>query len=186
MGRAGRACAALGMRAADFDNVIVVDNVPRVSQEKEEKLKNVLRKTFKPCGDIREDGIHLPRGPDPNNPGETLTKGCVRLRRQAACGRGQRRGPDAGAWARRGRGPPPPGPRYAFIEFENAKQARQAVKAGDGFRLDKTHVFACNLFTDIERLASLPDEMPPTAQEPYQERVRGARRGDRAGDGGSG
>jgi len=79
------------MWAADFDNVIVVDNVPRVSQEKEEKLKNVLRKTFKPCGEIREDGIHLPRGPDPNNPSETLTKGCVRRRPYAGAGKGVER-----------------------------------------------------------------------------------------------
>jgi hypothetical protein len=62
--------------------------------------------------------------------------------------------------------------RYAFIEFETAQQARQAVKAGDGFQLDKAHVFACNLFPDIERLSSISAQYTPTAAEAYQERVR--------------
>lgn len=65
-------------RGTEFDNIIVVDNVPRVSQEKEEKLKIVLRKTFKPCGEIRENGIHMPRDPDPANPSGTMTRGYVR------------------------------------------------------------------------------------------------------------
>ena len=78
----------------------------------------------------------------------------------------------AGAW-------PPVAPlaggRYAFIEFETAAQAKQAVKAGDGFRLDKTHVFACNLFPEIERLTSLSEQFTPPNPEPYQERVWGTR-----------
>ena len=94
--------------AAGFDNVIVVDNVPRVSQEKEEKLKNVLRKTFKPCGEIRENGIHLPRGDDPANPGATLTRGYVydTNRGQSIKGRvgaGVYRGPSRG-WSGHGPG----------------------------------------------------------------------------------
>lgn len=118
----------------ELDNVIVVDNVPRVPFEKEEKLKGVLRKTFMTISAVKEGGIHLPRGPDPNNPGATLTHG------------------------------------YAFIEFETAKDAQLAVKNGDGFRLDKTHVFACNLFSDIEKYSSIPEEFKAPEIEAYQQR----------------
>ena len=93
-----------------------------------------------------------PQGPDGSG---TLT-----------CGAGGDRRTRAAAWA---------GGRYAFIEFETAAQAKQAVKAGDGFRLDKTHVFACNLFPEIERLTSLSEQFTPPNPEPYQERVWGTR-----------
>jgi hypothetical protein len=82
--RGGWACVTDPVRVVrgpwtEFDNIIVVDNVPRVSQEKEEKLKNVLRKTFKPCGEIRENGIHMPRDADPATPGATMTRGFAAL-----------------------------------------------------------------------------------------------------------
>lgn len=43
------------------DCVIVVDNVPKVPAEKEDKLLKVLKKIFSSNGDIREDGLYLPR-----------------------------------------------------------------------------------------------------------------------------
>jgi len=48
--------------------------VPQVSAEKEDKLKNVLRKTFKSFSNVKDDGVHLLPIPDPANPGATLTQ----------------------------------------------------------------------------------------------------------------
>jgi translation initiation factor 3 subunit B len=43
-----------------FGNIVVVDNIPQVSQEKYEKLTNILRKIFSASGKIREGGLHHP------------------------------------------------------------------------------------------------------------------------------
>ncbi|KAI8996091.1 eukaryotic translation initiation factor eIF2A-domain-containing protein [Gaertneriomyces semiglobifer] len=43
-----------------FDNVIVVDNVPKVGEAKKEKLLNVIRKIFSNIGRIKENGLHMP------------------------------------------------------------------------------------------------------------------------------
>jgi len=43
-----------------FGSVIVVDNLPQVEPEKQEKLTNVLRKIFTQLGTIREGGLYLP------------------------------------------------------------------------------------------------------------------------------
>lgn len=44
-----------------FDNIVVVDNIPVVDSSKEEKLLNVIKKIFKGCGTIKEDGIIMPK-----------------------------------------------------------------------------------------------------------------------------
>lgn len=41
--------------------------------------------------------------------------------------------------------------RYFFLEYSTAEEAANAVKACDGYKLDKSHVFAVNLFTDFEK-----------------------------------
>ena len=41
--------------------------------------------------------------------------------------------------------------RFFFLEYENHEQAAEAVKTSNGYQLDKTHVFAVNFFTDIEK-----------------------------------
>lgn len=40
---------------------------------------------------------------------------------------------------------------YFFLEFANSEQAEQAVKAGNGYRLDKSHIFVVNHFSDFEK-----------------------------------
>jgi translation initiation factor 3 subunit B len=49
----------------DFDNILVIDNLPKVDSSKEEKLMNVLRKNlFVPVGAVpREGGSLMPRDP---------------------------------------------------------------------------------------------------------------------------
>ena len=41
--------------------------------------------------------------------------------------------------------------RYFFMEFASPEQAANAVKTGNGYRLDKSHVFAVNFFSDFEK-----------------------------------
>ena len=40
---------------------------------------------------------------------------------------------------------------YFFMEFANKEQTEQAVKAGNGYKLDKSHVFVVNHFSDFEK-----------------------------------
>ena len=37
------------------------------------------------------------------------------------------------------------------MEFATAEEAANAVKTGNGYRLDKSHVFAVNFFSDFEK-----------------------------------
>lgn len=56
--------------------------------------------------------------------------------------------------------------RFLFVEYKSHESALEAVKLYDGHRLDKTHVFAVNLFTDVDRYSNLPDEWEiPTPKE---------------------
>ena len=43
--------------------------------------------------------------------------------------------------------------RYFFLEFSTPQEAVNAVKARNGYRLDKSRVFKVNLFSDFEKLA---------------------------------
>ncbi|CAG2167862.1 unnamed protein product [Oppiella nova] len=59
---------------------------------------------------------------------------------------------------------------YVFFEFERHEQALDAVKSFDGHKLDKQHVFAVNLFTDIDKYLNIPDEMEEPSKEVYSDR----------------
>lgn len=59
---------------------------------------------------------------------------------------------------------------YVFIEYKTKEAAAEAVKLLDGHKLDKTHVFAVNIFTDIEKYSTIPDEWVPPEPEPYKDR----------------
>ena len=59
---------------------------------------------------------------------------------------------------------------YVFIEYKTREAASDAVKILDGHRLDKTHVFIVNIFTDIDKYASITDEWVPPKPNPYVDR----------------
>ena len=40
---------------------------------------------------------------------------------------------------------------YFFLVFSTPEEAVNAVKAGHGYRLDKSHVFKANFFSDFEK-----------------------------------
>jgi translation initiation factor 3 subunit B len=44
-----------------FGNVIIINNIPKVSQEKYEKLTSILRKLASGTGNVREGGLHHPQ-----------------------------------------------------------------------------------------------------------------------------
>lgn len=57
-----------------FDNVIVVENIPKVTPAKKDRLLAVLKKIFDQLH-VVENGFYLPEGPNPANPSEQMTKG---------------------------------------------------------------------------------------------------------------
>lgn len=56
---------------------------------------------------------------------------------------------------------------YAFVEYENAEQARAAQAALNGYQLDKAHKFAATLFDEADRLAKVPDEYGGPEERTY-------------------
>ena len=61
--------------------------------------------------------------------------------------------------------------RYMFLEYQNPREAMEAVKSTDGYRLDKQHTFQVNLFTDFDKYSSIPDEWEQPAPQPYKDPV---------------
>jgi len=95
------------------DSVIVVDNVPIVGEDRVEKLKNVIRKTFGKFGKLVNE--HYPVDE------EGKTKG------------------------------------YIFLEFSAPDNAMDAVTGMNNYKLDKTHTFAVNLFSDFEKYENISE-----------------------------
>jgi translation initiation factor 3 subunit B len=51
-----------------------------------------------------------------------------------------------------------------FIEFDNEISAQEAVSQLNGFRLDKSHTFKVNFFSDIDRYQNV--SLAPVNEEP--------------------
>nr|GEW23866.1 eukaryotic translation initiation factor 3 subunit B-like [Tanacetum cinerariifolium] len=56
---------------------------------------------------------------------------------------------------------------YCFIEFNTAQEAELAKEMTHGYKLGKSHVFAVNMFDDIEKFSRVPDEWAPPATTSY-------------------
>ena len=41
--------------------------------------------------------------------------------------------------------------RYIFLEYSSPMHAHEAVKMANGYKLDKAHTFAVNLFSDFDK-----------------------------------
>lgn len=106
------------------ENVVVVDNIPKVATARQEKLKTVLEKLFLAYGEIVN--VFFPVDE------EGITKG------------------------------------YAFLEYKNSENAEQAVKNLHNHRLDKSHMFAVNLFTDFQKYENIPIEWETPQPQPYK------------------
>jgi len=58
---------------------------------------------------------------------------------------------------------------YIFIEYGSEQHAAEAVKATNGYKLDKTHTFVCNVFSDLEKYENIPQEWEEPEPQPYKD-----------------
>ena len=58
-----------------------------------------------------------------------------------------------------------------YLEFSSPLHAQEAVKMTNGYKLDKQHTFAVNLFSDLEHYRNIPDEWEEPEIRPYEDKV---------------
>ncbi|KAL6008103.1 Eukaryotic translation initiation factor 3 subunit B [Asimina triloba] len=56
---------------------------------------------------------------------------------------------------------------YCFIEYNTAQEAELAKEKTNGYKLDKSHIFAVNFFDDFDKYLKVPDEWTPAEIKPY-------------------
>lgn len=56
---------------------------------------------------------------------------------------------------------------YCFIEYNTPQEAELAREKTHGYKLDKSHIFAVNLFDDFDKFMNVPDEWTPAEIKPY-------------------
>ncbi|KAK7113407.1 eukaryotic translation initiation factor 3 subunit B-like [Littorina saxatilis] len=59
---------------------------------------------------------------------------------------------------------------YMFLEFSSPLHAQEAVKMTNGYKLDKQHTFAVNLFSDFERFKNIPETWEEPEIKPYEDK----------------
>uniref|UniRef100_A0A0D6QWQ8 Eukaryotic translation initiation factor 3 subunit B n=1 Tax=Araucaria cunninghamii TaxID=56994 RepID=A0A0D6QWQ8_ARACU len=57
---------------------------------------------------------------------------------------------------------------YCFIEYNTPQEAQTAKDQTNGYKLDKAHVFAVNMFDDFEKYMKVSDEWTPPETKPYK------------------
>ncbi|WAQ97470.1 EIF3B-like protein [Mya arenaria] len=97
-----------------IDNVIIVDNIPVVGNDRLPKLQNVVRKIYEKFGKLVNEF-------------------------------------------------------YPMGDEDKTKGAAEAVKATNGYKLDKAHTFAVNLFSDYDKYENVSDEWEPPSPKPYKD-----------------
>ncbi|XP_065850558.1 eukaryotic translation initiation factor 3 subunit B-like [Euphorbia lathyris] len=56
---------------------------------------------------------------------------------------------------------------YGFIECNTPQEAELAKETRNAYKLDKSHIFAVNMFEDIDKFMRVPDEWAPPEIRPY-------------------
>ncbi|KAI3936147.1 hypothetical protein MKX01_021427 [Papaver californicum] len=56
---------------------------------------------------------------------------------------------------------------YCYIEYNTSQEAALARERTHGYKLDKAHIFAVNLFDDFDKFMKVPDEWAPPEIKPY-------------------
>ncbi|KNA13142.1 hypothetical protein SOVF_119450 [Spinacia oleracea] len=56
---------------------------------------------------------------------------------------------------------------YCFIVYNTPQEAELAKEKTHGYKLDKSHIFAVNLFDEIDKFMKVPDEWAPPEIKPY-------------------
>ena len=118
------------------DTIIVVDNAPKVKPDRLSKLETVLTRVFSKFGTVLSqfhptDDDDVTKGSVDMVPRWLFTVDLIVyiLFQYCCCCYFS----------------------YFFMEFANKEQTEQAVKAGNGYKLDKSHVFVVNHFSDFEK-----------------------------------
>ncbi|XP_047340878.1 eukaryotic translation initiation factor 3 subunit B-like [Impatiens glandulifera] len=57
---------------------------------------------------------------------------------------------------------------YCFIEYNLPQEAEVAREKTNNYKLDRSHIFAVNMFDDIEKFMKVPDEWAPPESKPYE------------------
>ncbi|XP_067673505.1 eukaryotic translation initiation factor 3 subunit B-like [Haliotis asinina] len=58
---------------------------------------------------------------------------------------------------------------YIFLEYTSPLHAQEAVKMTNGYKLDRMHTFAVNLFSDFDRYENVPEEWTLPEPKPYHD-----------------
>ncbi|KAG6517054.1 eukaryotic translation initiation factor 3 subunit B-like [Zingiber officinale] len=56
---------------------------------------------------------------------------------------------------------------YCFIEYNTAQEAELAREKTNGYKLDKSHIFAVNVLDDFEKYMKVPEEWKASEIKPY-------------------
>ncbi|KAA3460979.1 eukaryotic translation initiation factor 3 subunit B-like [Gossypium australe] len=56
---------------------------------------------------------------------------------------------------------------YCFIEYNTPQEAELAKEKTNGYKLDRAHIFAVNMFDDFDKYMRVPDEWAPPEIKPY-------------------
>ncbi|XP_010525888.1 PREDICTED: eukaryotic translation initiation factor 3 subunit B [Tarenaya hassleriana] len=56
---------------------------------------------------------------------------------------------------------------YCFIEFNTPEEAKNAKDKTHGYKLDRSHIFAVNMFDDIDRLMKVEEKWSAPETKPY-------------------
>eukprot|EP00039_Didymoeca_costata_P018547 m.333935 g.333935 ORF g.333935 m.333935 type:complete len:656 (+) comp17247_c0_seq1:73-2040(+) len=59
---------------------------------------------------------------------------------------------------------------FCFVEFSTKEQALEAVSLGNGYRLDKRHLFKITSMADFEKYINTPEEWQPPSDEEFEEK----------------
>ncbi|CAH1273290.1 EIF3B [Branchiostoma lanceolatum] len=58
---------------------------------------------------------------------------------------------------------------YIFLEYSSPANALEAVRNCNGYKLDKQHTFAVNLFSDFDKYSGIPEEWEAPEAQPYKD-----------------
>lgn len=60
---------------------------------------------------------------------------------------------------------------FCFVEYETVQSAEQALKAINGYKLDKNHTFSLNSYADFSKYQAVPDQYVERASSDINKRV---------------
>jgi len=58
---------------------------------------------------------------------------------------------------------------YAYFDYKNASDAKEAIRTCNGFRLDRQHTFCVNHYTDFEKYEKIADKWEEPKPKPYKD-----------------